>query len=206
MTLTLTATNLKHRFGRQTLFNNLSFSSETGEVLLVTGPNGSGKSTLLKILAGFLTPLQGTVSITRGDRTFTPRDMFHRIGMCTPEMQLYEELSGMENVLFFSRLRGLSTDIEELAALFEESGIGKARHKLVKAYSSGMKQRLKLILCHIHRPAVVYLDEPGSNLDEEGHSLVRDIIEKERERSLVVLATNDPREMSYGTQTVDVAE
>ena len=205
MNLTLQAENLCHRFGKIPLFSDLSFVLGKGDVLVIAGPNGSGKSTLIRILSGFLNPAAGEVSITEDGKTFGPRLCFHVIGMCTPEMRLYEELTGWENLDFFARLRGIRDAPDKLQQALSFAGLEPARHRRVKIYSSGMKQRLKLLLAFFHVPPILYLDEPSTNLDENGIKLVSEIIRRQRERGITVIATNDPGEYGYGNKKISLA-
>jgi heme exporter protein A len=206
VSLILEAENLCHRFGRTLLFSDLSFTLERGDVLVITGPNGSGKSTLIKILSGFLHPTMGKVCIVKEGATLGPRNYFHTIGMCTPEMRLYEELTGWENLIFFANLRGTQDTQDRLREALSFAGLEKARNSLVKVYSSGMKQRLKLFLAIFHAPPILYLDEPGSNLDENGIKFVAEIINNQRGRGISVVATNDPSEYAYGNKKVSLAQ
>jgi len=198
--LQLVAEGLGQAFGRTRLFSALDLQVPSGDVLLVRGPNGSGKSTLLRILSGFMRPQEGQVAVRWQGKECPPRKLFHRIGMCTPEMRLYEELTGMETMAFFSKLRGVDRDEKTLQELLRSVGLETSRHRWVKVYSSGMKQRPKLLLATFHEPPILYLDEPGSNLDDEGMDVVGRIIEAQKARGVVILATNDTREFAYGTQ------
>ena len=202
MVLTLEAENLCHRFGRRPLFSDISIAVGKGDVLLVTGPNGSGKSTLLRILSGFLNPTGGKVTLVENGERFGPRHLFHAIGMCTPEMRLYEELTGWENLRFFADLRGMKDGGVRFRNILSEAGLERARNSQVKVYSSGMKQRLKLLLASFHLPPVLYLDEPGSNLDQDGMTFVANIIDRQREKGITILATNDPAEYAYGNKKI----
>jgi heme exporter protein A len=205
VSLTLQAENLCHRFGKISLFSDLSFALGKGDVLVIAGPNGSGKSTLIRILSGFLNPTMGEVSITEDGKTFGPRHCFHVIGMCTPEMRLYEELTGWENLDFFARLRGIKDAPDRLKQALSFAGLEQARHRRVKVYSSGMKQRLKLLLAFFHAPPILYLDEPSSNLDEDGIKLVSEIIQSQHEQGITVIATNDSSEYEYGNKKISLA-
>jgi heme exporter protein A len=200
------AENLCHRFGRISLFSEINFTLSRGDVLVITGPNGSGKTTLIRILSGFLNPTRGRICLVKDGKIFGPRDYFHTIGMCTPEMRLYEELTGWENLIFFARLRGNKDSPDKLKKALSIAGLENVRNNRVKIYSSGMKQRLKLLLAVFHEPPILYLDEPGSNLDESGLQFVSEIINSQRERGISVLATNDPSEYTYGNKKVSLAQ
>lgn len=205
MSLTLQAESLGHSFGKISLFSDLSFALGKSDVLVIAGSNGSGKSTLIRILSGFLNPATGEVSITEDGKTFGPRHCFHVIGMCTPEMRLYEELTGWENLDFFARLRGIKDAPDRLKEALSFAGLELARHRRVKVYSSGMKQRLKLLLAFFHAPPILYLDEPSSNLDEDGIKVVSEIIRRQREQGITVIATNDSSEYEYGNKKISLA-
>ena len=154
-------------------------------MLVVTGANGSGKSTLLRILAGLVRPDAGDVrrgSIGRLD-----------IGYAAPDTSVYSELTGIENIEFFARVRGCDSGTG--LALLDRAGLRKAAGKPVGAYSSGMRQRLKLACAILHGPAVLLLDEPTIALDLSGISFVEDVIaEYAAAGKRIAIATNDPDE------------
>jgi heme exporter protein A len=174
--------------------------------LVVVGPNGSGKSTLLNLLAGTLRPSRGGIEYRR-DEAVLPRDAwFAHHGMATPDMAVYEELTALENVMFFARLRGVGMDSCGAAALLERLGLpAREHHRFVRAFSSGMKQRVKLAQAILHRPAVLFLDEPSSNLDDSGHQAVAELVREMRATTAIAVATNDPREVAWGDGRVELA-
>ena len=169
-------------YGRRTLFSQVRADVPRGRCLVVTGANGAGKSTLLKIIAGLLRPESGTVSF-EGAR-----------GYAAPDVQLYGELTGLENLAFFARLRGVPDTPNE--SLLAEVGLARARGRdPVSAYSSGMRQRLKLAVSRIGDPPLLLWDEPTATLDEAGKSRADDILARHRANGgLAVVATNDPAE------------
>jgi heme exporter protein A len=179
---------------------------EPGKVLVIVGPNGAGKSTLLAIVAGLLRPSKGTVTY-RSAGSALPRDeWFTHIGMAAPDMAVYEELTAIENLRFFARLRRRHRDEASLHALLEELGLAAADHtRPVGGFSSGMKQRVKLAQAVLHDPAVLLLDEPSANLDEAGHRKVAEVVEKFRGHAAVAVATNDPREMAWANERLELA-
>jgi len=194
------------RFGNRTVLARVSGVLEPGRVVVVAGPNGSGKSTLLNILAGVLRPSRGTVSYRSGDGELPRGRWFERLGVAAPDMAVYEELSALENLGFFARVRGLRAGAGEHAALLEELGLGPREHRRpVGTFSSGMKQRVKLALAVLHDPAVLLLDEPSSNLDEAGHRVVAALVGRFRARAAVAVASNDPREIAWGDARIELA-
>ncbi len=197
------------RFDERVVFRSVSGVAEPGQVLAVTGPNGSGKSTLLTILCGLLRPTRGEVRYLDLDGgEVVARDDWKRVlGVVAPAMSLYEELDAMENLQFFERVRGLEKVEGRCRACLQVVGLDPSRRTPVGGYSTGMHQRLKIAQSMLHDPQVLFLDEPGSNLDPEGRDWlegwVRDSVASGR---TVILATNDPREMEWGSHRVALVD
>ncbi len=193
------------RFGSRTVLVNVSGSIRPGAVVVVTGPNGSGKSTLLNILAGALRASSGSVRFRDGDTEVERTRWFECLGVAAPDMAVYDELSALENLRFFARLRGVDATEDRLASVMERLGLAaRDQRRLVATYSSGMKQRVKLAQAVIHEPPVLLLDEPSSNLDQAGHEAVADLVARFRARGAVAVATNDPREVAWGDAQIQL--
>jgi heme exporter protein A len=177
-----------------------------GEVLVITGPNGSGKSTLLAILCGLLRPTRGTVShVLNGDETAREEWRWH-LGVVAPAMSVYEELDAMENLRFFARVRGMDEADQRCRECLELVGLESGRRTPVRGYSTGMAQRLKIAQALLHDPAVLFLDEPGSNLDPAGKGWLGEYVHGLAAiGKTVVLATNDRDEMKWGQNHVTLA-
>ena len=195
------------RYDERVIFRGVSGAAEPGEVLALTGPNGSGKSTLVAILCGLVRPTRGTVRHLGAGGEEIGRDHWRRhIAVVAPGMTVYEELTGMENLRFFAHLRGLANAPDRCRRCLEEVGLDPRRTTPVRGYSTGMLQRLKIAQAMLHEPAVLFLDEPGSNLDPEGQdwleTWVGSLLESGR---TIILATNDRREMAWGTRHVALA-
>lgn len=171
-------------YGRRILFSEVAADVPPGCCLVVTGANGAGKSTLLKIITGLLRPESGTVSFD-GLR-----------GYAAPDVHLYGELTARENLAFFARLRGVSATGHE--ALLASVGLPwKRGSDPVAAYSSGMRQRLKLAVSRIGDPPLLLWDEPTATLDESGKARADALLMEHRAQGgLAVVATNDPTEAS----------
>jgi heme exporter protein A len=204
--LTLRVEGVGKRFGRRTIFRDLHARAVAGEVLVVTGPNGSGKSTLLAILAGLVRPSRGTARWTEGERELGREFRRRSLGWVAPDLMLYAELTASENLRFFARVRGLETTAKDHAALLERVGLGRRADDLVGSFSSGMRQRLKYAFALLGSPRALLLDEPTANLDVEGVVMVDGVIRDQRERGLLVLATNEPRETEYGDRCLRLGE
>ncbi len=184
---------LGKQFGRRRLFSGLTGTLAEGVPMVVTGRNGSGKSTLLRVFTGLIRPDHGTVV-----RNTT------RIGYASPDLALYGELSGRENLDFFTSVRsGASIDT---MALLERAGIAKAANRAVAQYSSGMRQRLKLAVAIAHQPDMLFLDEPTLALDSEGIAFVEQIVaDYSRAGRYLAIATNDAGEAQrWGAVRLDL--
>lgn len=176
-------------YGRRLLFQDVSASVAPGQTLIVTGANGAGKSTLLRIVAGLTRPDEGAVRLLDMDGPA-------RLGYAAPDVHPYAELTAAENLAFFRRLRGLADDGKEDAELLARVGLGRARGgDPVGAYSSGMRQRLRLALSLLGEPPVLLWDEPTATLDGNGEARVEDILAAHGAAGgLAVIATNDADE------------
>ncbi|MGB7061639.1 MAG: ABC transporter ATP-binding protein [Candidatus Zixiibacteriota bacterium] len=200
--ISLQAKEVGKWFGKRQVFDRISFSLEERGSLVVTGKNGSGKTTLLKILSGLIRPTKGQILINSGQKNLTPEESKNLLWLVMPDLELYGELTSMENLLFLSRLRGLSLTRDELKEKIGQVGLAKRENDLVFSFSSGMKQRLKYALALLFEPRILLLDEPTANLDEEGISLVDRTVSRQRERGILILATNEKADTKYGDQVI----
>jgi len=197
------AREIKKEFNRRVIFENISFTLRQRDSLVITGRNGSGKSTLAKILCGLLTPTAGTVRCVIEGKEIPPPEIYKFIGFVSPYINMYDEFSGLENLLMFSKIRDLkNVSVSEANALLERFNIYKQRNDEVRTYSSGMKQRLKYCGALLHNPDILILDEPTSNLDEEGVATVRSLMIGYRRDRILIVATNDAADAAYTDRTV----
>ncbi|MBN2158033.1 MAG: ABC transporter ATP-binding protein [Spirochaetes bacterium] len=184
------AINLARKFGRTSIFRDINFSVAAGESLCVTGPNGSGKSTLLRILAGLLSPTTGKVTHTL-DRTIPKDAWLDHTGYTGPLVNPYDELTALEHIRFAGRRAMERATADSFLTRFD---LARHRDKKVRYYSSGMKQRLKIILAFLNDPPVLILDEPSTNLDARGKDILHTYIDSIRSGKIIIIATNDPAE------------
>lgn len=201
-TIQLELNDLALDYGARRVFASLTLTINHGEILVVSGANGSGKSSLLRLLCGLQRPSRGTAILCIGEQIYRPGEARGLIGWVAPDLQLYRELTALENLEFFARLRGLRRSQQELTALLDEVGLGGRGHDLLAAYSSGMQHRLRYAYALLHTPPLLLLDEPTVTLDERGMALVEGIVARQRERGICVIATNDPRELRFGDYIV----
>jgi heme exporter protein A len=193
--LSLTVEKLSKSFGGRRVIRDLSFTVSAPGSLGITGRNGSGKTTLMKILCQLVPPTKGRVAIRDGDAEIASADCFNYLKMISPEMALYEMLTGYENLKFLSTLAGVRLHRAEQDDLLDRVGLAARGDDLVAAYSSGMKQRLKYAVALMAKPAILLLDEPTANLDDAGKEVVRKIIAKQRSEGLLIIATNEAEDL-----------
>jgi heme exporter protein A len=122
------------------------------------------------------------------------RFYYKYIGLVSPYLNLYDEFTGYENLRFISKVRGIAES--NLDVVLKRVGLWDRRNDMVKIYSSGMKQRIKIAFAIMHNPEILLFDEPTSNLDAEGVKLVDDIAREQKENKILIIATNDEHEKS----------
>ncbi len=204
MTVHLTASGLRKTFNRRMIFDGVTFDAETGNTVLICGRNGSGKSTLVKLLCRVLTPSAGALAIVSNGHDVPEIDWPSHVGLVSPYVQLYEEFSARENLGLALALRGAPADSGRVSELLEEVALSHRSDEPLRTFSSGMKQRIKLTFALIHRPGILFLDEPMTNLDAEGIALVRRVMRRQREHGILVVATNDLTDVEEYDTKVDL--
>jgi heme exporter protein A len=185
-------------YGARPVLAGLTLTLHGGETLVVVGANGSGKSTLLRLMCGLQRPSAGYIAYLVEGQRYRPEQARDLVGWVAPDLQLYRELTALENLEFFARVRGLQPTRAEMEALLEEIGLGGRGNDLLATYSSGMTQRLRYAYALLHHPPILLLDEPTVTLDERGAALFERVVAAQRERGITVIATNDPREIRFG--------
>ncbi|HKU74767.1 MAG TPA: ABC transporter ATP-binding protein [Pyrinomonadaceae bacterium] len=156
------------------------------------GPNGAGKSTTIKMLTGLLAPTSGTLSVLGLDITNSPMEVKRRIGVVPEDLNLFERLTGAEMLSFTGRMYGLRT--EEIAQrskeLLELMDLQNEPGKLIIEYSHGMKKKLSLACALIHRPEILFLDEPFEGVDAIASRTLKDLLSRLTTRGLTVFLTS----------------
>ncbi len=227
----ITVDRLIHRYPhtQRNAVDDISFHIQKGEIFGFLGPSGAGKSTVQNILTALLPLQSGCVTIDGSPIQKLDRHFFEEVGVSFEVPNLYEKLTGLENLLFYATLfrkTGLSPE-----TLMDRLELSDAKHKRVKDYSKGMKQRLTFARSLINDPKILFLDEPLSGLDPSTAQTVKRLIEEQREQKKTIFLTthnmfladelcdrvaflhegkivalNTPKQLklSYGQQFVDV--
>lgn len=160
--------------------DGISFCLEKGEIFGFLGPNGAGKTTTIKLLCGMLAPSSGSCRVFDIDPAQNPEKVHQMAGVITEHAQMYDHLSGMDNLIFYGTLFGMNrSDCEKRAKdLLKRLDLTDAQHRKLSAYSTGMRQRLSLARAMMHSPQILFLDEPTSGLDPESAQNVNTLIQE----------------------------
>lgn len=188
--------NLSKRYLDRTIFHRINFKVSKGECVGLSGPNGSGKTTLLKILAGLIRPTEGKIEY-EGKLERPPS----QIGFLTHSTYLYDNLTALENLLFYARLYSVPNGNERSLDLLETFGLQERARDPVRTFSRGMKQRLSLARVFLHRPTMLFLDEPYASLDPEGCRQLNELLWEYKEGGNTLLLTT--HQMSEAESVVD---
>jgi ABC-type multidrug transport system ATPase subunit len=202
-TISIEAEKIEKKFGQNTLFKNINFQIQRGDSFYITGPNGSGKSTLLQILAGIQKPTSGTVIYKSSDAVVASEFYKDFFGFTGPQINPYDMLTSIENLKFTASGTADENKINEYLEKFE---LIKHRSKHVKYYSSGMKQRLRLIHALINDPEIIMLDEPCSNLDTKGRDIIYKILNEIKSDKIIIIATNESEDINLCSKGINLEQ
>jgi ABC-2 type transport system ATP-binding protein len=184
--------DLVRRFGDFTAVDRLNLRVRRGSFFGFLGPNGAGKSTTIKMLTGLLAPTSGRVVVMGRDIAAEPLEVKRRIGVVPEDLNLFERLTGAEMLAFTGRMYGLKR--EEIVArsqeLLELMELAEEPRKLVVEYSHGMKKKLALACALIHRPEILFLDEPFEGVDAIASRTLKDLLSRLTARGLTVFLTS----------------
>jgi sodium transport system ATP-binding protein len=187
--LVLRAANLVKRFGPLTAVDQVNLTVPPGQVIGLLGPNGAGKTTTLRMLAGILTPTEGSVSIDGLDMQASPLEAKQRIGFLSGDTQLYQRMTPREMLLYFGRLydmeeRRLGGRVDEVIGALEMSGFAD---RPCGTLSSGQKQRANIARAFLHEPPVLILDEPTAALDVVSGQFIMEAIRSQKAAGRAIL-------------------
>ncbi|MDX2128215.1 MAG: ABC transporter ATP-binding protein [Chloroherpetonaceae bacterium] len=203
------AQGITKRYGFKPLFSNISFSLQRGERLALAGRNGSGKTTLLKILSGLMRPSEGTTQLTFDGIILERESYFKHSGFAGPYLTFYDELTGLENIQFAlgqSIKKTHQEQFEIIEHLFQTLNLWHARDAMLKTYSSGMIQRLRLIQAFARPAKLLFLDEPTATLDTDGKARFEKLLEDTAPHVISLIASNDPDEISLCQKKLQITD
>jgi len=187
----ITAENLVKRFGAFTAVDHVSFRIARGEIVGFLGPNGAGKSTTIRMLCGLLRPTEGRANVAGYDIMREPERVREHIGYMSQKFSLYGDLTVNENLRFFGGLYRVPRDVlpGRMRFAVEMAGLTGREDALVSSLAGGWKQRLALGCAILHRPPILFLDEPTSGVDPESRRRFWDLIHTLSDDGVAVLVS-----------------
>ncbi len=203
--MTISLTDAGKRYNREWIFRHLNFTFHSGTAYAITGSNGSGKSTLLQVVAAAVHHNEGTINYQLNGNPLATEAVFSHTSLCAPYLEVIEEMTLTEFFDFHHSFKPFLAGLHT-TAIIELLGLQVAAHKQIRLFSSGMKQRVKLAQCILSDSALVLLDEPCTNLDEDGISLYHKLINTYAADRLVIVSSNDPVEYSFCKEKIRLAD
>lgn len=205
------ARDLRKTYGKDVVaLDGLSLSVPAGTIFGVLGPNGAGKSTTVRILATLSTPDSGSAEVAGADVRTRPQEVRRRIGYVGQSSGVDKEATGRENLVLQGRLQGMSgPDLaRRVDALMEIIDLKAAQNRLVRTYSGGMRRRLDIAMGLVHRPKVLFLDEPTTGLDPESRAAMWSEVRRlsESEALTILLTTHYLEEVDRLAQAMVIVD
>jgi len=197
--------NTGKRFNREWIFRKLDYQFLKGKSYAITGTNGSGKSTLLQIIAGATLHSEGKIEYFTSPQNeiAEAENAYKQIAIAAPYLDLVEEMTATE---FFTFHNNFKPFITSFAEMLQAVGLQKAADKQIRYYSSGMKQRLKLAQAFFSKTTVLLLDEPTTNLDEEGIEVYKNLWAQHTANRLVIVSSNDKTEYENCNDVIRIGD
>ena len=200
----ITLQNIGRRFNKEWIFRGINYQFDQGQRYAVLGPNGSGKSTLLSVLLGSLTPSEGELKYLN-PQEINVESIYQHISFAAPYIDLIEEFTLQETIAFHFQFKEYTAGLNELEIL-DLLGLEKSQDKALKHFSSGMKQRTKLVLACCTNSPILLLDEPTSNLDPQGVDWYLSLIEKFGEHKTIIIGSNQAYEYSFCKERLMISD
>lgn len=188
--------NVGRRFNQEWIFKKINYHFVQGESYAILGPNGSGKSTLLQVLSGSLSVSEGKINYLFNSKPVDIESVFSYLSIATPYLELIEEFTLRELITFHFRFKNISEGWD-VGRIHDFLGLAQSKDKEIRYFSSGMKQRVKLMLACCTSSPVLLLDEPTTNLDREGVDWYHQLVEQISKDRLLVVCSNQPTEYTF---------
>lgn len=198
-------TDLGKRYNYEWIFRNLTYTFESGTSYAILGHNGSGKSTLLTIIAGHNLESEGQLKYTFSGKAVAQDQVYRHLSLTAPYLELVEEFTLLELIDFHSRFKPLRQNLSK-EQLVDRMGLQRSKNKFVKDFSSGMKQRLKLGLAIYSDSAMLLLDEPTTNLDQEGVAWYQEHVSQNKANRLILVGSNIQHEYSFCDEQLRISD
>lgn len=196
---------ISRRFNRDWIFRDIDYVFENQTSYAILGANGSGKSTLLQVLSGSLAPSSGQISYFLQGRPIEVEVVFEHLSMATPYLELIEEFTLAEMIDFHFRFKHYRTGMDKISVI-DLLGMDANKNKLIKYFSSGMRQRAKLALAFCSDTPMLLLDEPTSNLDVQGVAWYLELIETFAKNRLTIICSNQQQEFEFCKHRLNIQD
>ncbi|HUH95938.1 MAG TPA: ABC transporter ATP-binding protein [Anaerolineales bacterium] len=180
--------DLTRRFGEFVAVDHINFTIQAGEVVGYLGPNGSGKTTTIRMLLGLLQPSDGRATVLGYDAFTQSEEVRARAGYMSQKFALYDELTVWENLVFYGGVYGIS-ETGRIRATLEQVGLRGHESEQARSLSAGWRQRLALAIALVHRPKLLFLDEPTSGVDPTARRAFWDLIYELAENGVTIMVT-----------------
>jgi len=197
--------NIGRRFNRDWIFRGIDYTFTSGEAYAILGPNGSGKSTLLQVLNGSLSPSAGKINYFYEDKPVEIDAVYQHLSLAAPYLELIEEFTLDEMIDFHFKFKPYKAGIDknELIGLL---AMPNSKNKMIKYFSSGMKQRLKLAIAFCSDTPMLMLDEPTSNLDTQGVDWYLSLVQQFAANRLTIICSNQEHEYSFCDARLNITD
>ncbi len=184
------ARGMVKKFGFKTALRKVDLFLKKGDCLALFGPNGAGKTTLIQILCSLMLPTSGKVVIAGFDTRYDREDLHKIIGLIAHDSFLYNNLTAAENLYFYGRMYNVPQLNEKIEELINLVGLSQYMNDQVQTFSRGMKQRLSVARAIIHDPAILFLDEPYTGLDQQGIEDLKQLLIAFRNQGKTIILTS----------------
>jgi len=201
----ITLSNAGKRFNREWIFRLADLQFKSSIAYAITGPNGSCKSTLLQSIGDMLQLSEGSIKYENAKGKLRSEEIYQAVSFCAPYLDVIEEMNLVEFLEFHQQFKSFlpGLDAQKVISIL---GLEAASQKLIRNYSSGMKQRVKLAQAILSDTNVVLLDEPCSNLDAAGIALYHSLIDQYCTNRLVIVSSNDEVEYRFCKEIIDIKQ
>ncbi|MDB5132217.1 MAG: ATP-binding cassette protein [Mucilaginibacter sp.] len=197
--------NIGRRFNRDWIFRGIDYSFTSGKIYAILGPNGSGKSTLLQVLNGSLSPSAGTISYLNDGKEINIEEVYQYLSLAAPYLELIEDFTLNEMIDFHFKFKTYKAGIDK-SKLIGLLAMPESKNKMIKYFSSGMKQRLKLALAFCADTPMLMLDEPTSNLDTQGVDWYLNLIQQFAKNRLTIICSNQEHEYRFCDERLSITD
>jgi ABC-type multidrug transport system ATPase subunit len=197
--------NIGRRFNRDWIFRGIDHTFNSGQSYAILGPNGSGKSTLLQVLNGSLTPSAGSINFFDGGTSIDIERVFQHLSLAAPYLELIEEFTLTEMVDFHFKFKPYLSGMNN-EAVINLLNLPGSKNKMIRYFSSGMKQRLKLALAFCADTPLLILDEPTSNLDSQGVDWYLNLVQQYAQNRLTIVGSNQQHEYDFCTHQIHITD